>query len=257
MDEERLNNLNNVLLDKQYEQGGVNLKKIIIIGLILFAISAGIVVSIGMINKDDNFETSLIEPSVLEKNTIRKSNPALFKEAEQINEIIQPNKKEANGAKARGITSDLIKQLTQKNKEEKIRFANTNNPIKKELVNKDISPTRDIRNLGQKSKQINPPIVTTKGIKEKVKRPKRIQTEKIQRGFYVQVGAFYTTIPEDSFLNKIKSLGYGYSFYKLKINAKDVTKVLVGPYQNKYDALSELSSIKRTLEKNAFILKMN
>lgn len=245
------NKLNDLLLDKQSEKSGINIKKFIVIGLVVCAIVIGAIMYMD-ISGEDGISNSLVEPSILEQNTIKQSNPSLFKEADNR----AGNMNDDMGAKKdpTDTTSGLIKQLIENNKKEKEKeLLSKEEPGKNTNMNtqnKNNQP-QDLRNMGQTKPPISLPSVT------KPPAPKIMPTDTIARGFYVQVGAFYTRLPDKPFLDRLKSKGYDHQSYKVRLNNKYVTKVLIGPYQTRTDALSQLPSIKTSIEKQAFILKIN
>lgn len=77
----------------------------------------------------------------------------------------------------------------------------------------------------------------------------------IQKGYYVQVGAFYKLTPSDKLLNKIKKSGHTYHLFKSRINNSSYTKVVIGPYETKQEAIAKLPEIKK-IEQDAYILAL-
>lgn len=74
------------------------------------------------------------------------------------------------------------------------------------------------------------------------------------KGFFIQVGAF-SKDPSQNFLAKIQTSGYQYKIFKDTVNGITYNKVLVGPYNTRADASSNIENIKKALEINsAFIL---
>jgi DedD protein len=74
-------------------------------------------------------------------------------------------------------------------------------------------------------------------------------------GIYIQVGAVATN-PEQKVLNDIKSKGFEYRLYKTVVNGNNVTKILIGPYAKSEDAQSAISSVRASINKNAFIYRV-
>ncbi len=74
--------------------------------------------------------------------------------------------------------------------------------------------------------------------------------------YYIQVGSFATYSPAKSFLNKITSRGYTYTFHKVTRSGKTLNKVLVGPFKTQSAAREALSVIKRNVEPGAFLTKI-
>lgn len=74
--------------------------------------------------------------------------------------------------------------------------------------------------------------------------------------YYIQVGSFATYSPAKSFLNKITSRGYTYTFHKVTRSGKTLNKVLVGPFRTQSAAREALPVIKRNVISGAFLVKL-
>jgi len=97
-------------------------------------------------------------------------------------------------------------------------------------------------------------------VKEKRQKPwktkisKRIK--KHTRGnFYVQVGSF-SSKPKKTLLYKIESEGYHYKIITFPLNGTKISKLLIGPYEQKSDAKLLLEKVKHTIQKEAFIAEI-
>lgn len=73
--------------------------------------------------------------------------------------------------------------------------------------------------------------------------------------FYVQVGSF-SGKPKDALLYKITRAGYHYKIIAFPINGKQISKLLIGPYRKRSDAVELLASIKKEIQKDAFIAEI-
>lgn len=74
--------------------------------------------------------------------------------------------------------------------------------------------------------------------------------------YYIQVGSFATYKPAKSFLDKITSRGYTYTFHKVTRSGKTLNKVLVGPFRTQSAAREALPVIKRNVISGAFLIKL-
>jgi len=74
--------------------------------------------------------------------------------------------------------------------------------------------------------------------------------------YYIQVGSFATYSPAKSFLDKITSRGYTYTFHKVTRSGKTLNKVLVGPFRTQSAAREALPVIKRNVINGAFLIKL-
>jgi hypothetical protein len=80
-------------------------------------------------------------------------------------------------------------------------------------------------------------------------------TERGNGDFYIQVGSF-TGNPKSQLLEKIKNLGFDYKRIEFTHNGTQITKLLIGPYQKKQEAISHLKSVQKQIQKTAFIAEI-
>ncbi len=73
--------------------------------------------------------------------------------------------------------------------------------------------------------------------------------------FYVQLGSF-SGKPQDALLHKITRAGYRYKLIEFPVNGKQISKLLIGPYRKRSDAVSLLENIKKQIQKDAFIAEI-
>jgi hypothetical protein len=73
--------------------------------------------------------------------------------------------------------------------------------------------------------------------------------------FYVQVGSF-SGKPKESLLTEITRAGYHYKLIEFPINGKQISKLLIGPYRQRADAVALLGDIKTHIQKDAFIAEI-
>jgi len=85
---------------------------------------------------------------------------------------------------------------------------------------------------------------------------KRAQSSAESGAYYIQVGSFATYSPAKSFLDKITSRGYTYTFHKVTRSGKTLNKVLVGPFRTQSAAREALPVIKRNVISGAFLIKL-
>jgi cell division septation protein DedD len=72
--------------------------------------------------------------------------------------------------------------------------------------------------------------------------------------YYVQVASFASTAPDEALLKKINENNYSYVLYKVEVNDKLVTKVLIGPIENNID--DKLNEVRKKIESDAYLLKI-
>lgn len=81
-------------------------------------------------------------------------------------------------------------------------------------------------------------------------------TKKHELGhFYVQVGSF-SGKPKDALLHKITRAGYHYKLIAFPVHGKEISKLLIGPYRQRSDAVALLENIKKQIQKDAFIAEI-
>ncbi len=81
-------------------------------------------------------------------------------------------------------------------------------------------------------------------------------TKKHELGhFYVQVGSF-SGKPKVPLLHKITRAGYRYKLIEFPINGKQISKLLIGPYRQRSDAVALLKNIKEEIQPDAFIAEI-
>ena len=73
--------------------------------------------------------------------------------------------------------------------------------------------------------------------------------------FYVQVGSFSGS-PKKSLLTRINKAGYRYKIIAFPINGKQISKLLIGPYRQRAQAVSLLEDVRKYIQKDAFIAEI-
>jgi len=79
---------------------------------------------------------------------------------------------------------------------------------------------------------------------------------RVKNGWYVQVSSFSKFTPNQVFLKNILDKGYKYYFYKTDIDNTQVTKVLIGPYATKDEAIAHRARIKEEINDDAFLFRV-
>ncbi|ADN09453.1 SPOR domain-containing protein [Sulfurimonas autotrophica] len=129
-----------------------------------------------------------------------------------------------------------------------------------EVIQDNASSDEDLDKIAQKLKQESaqeqkvvaaPKKVVTK--KKKVA-PKPQATSTVK--YYIQVGSFSKYEPNKKFLKSITDLGYKYTYHKVKINAKTLNKVLIGPFKTQKEANNAKRVIRAKIEPGAFLVKL-
>jgi len=79
---------------------------------------------------------------------------------------------------------------------------------------------------------------------------------RVKNGWYVQVGSFSKFTPNQAFLKNILDKGYQYYFYRTEIDNTQVTKVLIGTYATRDEAIAHRARIKEEINDGAFLLRV-
>ncbi len=80
---------------------------------------------------------------------------------------------------------------------------------------------------------------------------KPVTKDGLTPGLYVQIFSVNNLDQKSKELAAVKKKGYEYKLYKTSINGKEITKVLIGPY-DKNNIASELEKIRKEVTKDAF-----
>ena len=102
------------------------------------------------------------------------------------------------------------------------------------------------------------PWKTKETVKAKVSRVTNLPKVTKKHGlgnFYIQVGSF-SGKPQDALLHKITRAGYHYKLIAFPIKGQQISKLLIGPYRKRSDAVALLEDIKKQIQKDAFIAEI-
>ncbi|WP_297434766.1 SPOR domain-containing protein [Sulfurimonas sp.] len=94
-------------------------------------------------------------------------------------------------------------------------------------------------------------VVKAKVLPKKVKKThEKVAT--LKHTYFVQVGSFSIYKPNKKFLNSITTLGYKYSYHKIK----NINKVLVGPFKTRKEANKAKAILRSKVVRGAFLVKL-
>lgn len=209
---------------------------------------------------DDNIEKQYQEIINQKLKTIKNQKTELQNKESQkslnLKEIEKEEKKvainkDANAVKkAKELKEDIFEIKNSK------KVAQPQKTIKPQT--EKITPKKEIDKILAKPKsvtKVEKPVFKKLDNQAKTNQPKTTATTTTKpKGSFVQIGAFSKPINE-KYLSNITAQGLSYTLYKVNINNKLYTKVLIGPYRNKAHAQTSLPTIKKKLKINsAFIL---
>lgn len=238
-----------------------NKKKYIILGLVLAVLFLITIIIFRLLSS----ETAPNDSFIKEKDTISQDKPVDNNIEQQYQKIVNEKLKSIEDLKAKteeekkNISESLDLNNIQK-EEKKIAMPTPS----KEEIERANEIKKDIFDV-QKEKVVEKIVKPTELIKkvEPVKVTKPLNTTPVYKtvsskpsGTFIQVGAFSKTIDKD-YLKNLENSNLSYKFYKVDVNGTTFTKVLVGPYNSRDEAIKNIESVKNKLKvKSAFILKI-
>lgn len=80
---------------------------------------------------------------------------------------------------------------------------------------------------------------------------KPVHPNGLASGIYVQIFSVSNLDQKSRELAAVKQKGYEYKLYKTTVNGKEITKVLIGPFE-KANIATELAKIRKEVAKDAF-----
>ncbi|EKM1545536.1 SPOR domain-containing protein [Campylobacter jejuni] len=80
---------------------------------------------------------------------------------------------------------------------------------------------------------------------------KPVHPSGLASGIYVQIFSVSNLDQKSKELASVKQKGYDYKLYKTTVGSKEITKVLIGPFE-KADIAAELAKIRKDIAKDAF-----
>lgn len=122
------------------------------------------------------------------------------------------------------------------------------------------SEPKEVEKKAANSKKLEETLKTgktdTTAKKEESKKPKQSSSKTAKNGeSYIQVSSIAKFDPKSPLIKKLQSAGYSYKTYTTKVNGKDTTKILVGPFSGA-ELKENLGKIKADISKDAFIYKI-
>jgi DedD protein len=242
-----------------------NKKKYIILGLVLAVLFLITIIIFRLLDNESKIDDSLTQ----KKETISQDKPLGDNIEQQYQKIVNEKLKSIE---------DLNKKTEEqkKNITESMDLNNIQKEEKKvalpETSQKDIAKAKELKKdifnveskVEEKKVEKPKPVVKKTVIKETPKKVvKKVTkdtgfnkaTNSKPSGTFIQVGAFSRTI-DKKYMDTLKNSNFKYVFYKVNVKGTTFTKVLVGPFNSRSDAINKMNDIKAKLNiKSAFIMK--
>jgi DedD protein len=246
------NELGDILLQNSNRNGEYqdNKKKYIVLGVALVLLFVITVVIIRLISTDSaSNDVKPQEQSILEQDKALNDD----KIQQEYQQILNDKLKKVDGTGAEVPKEGLDDIKTLETQEESL-------PVKNTQQSNPLNVVKDEPVIAEEPQEEPEPVI--KETKKEVSKPQSVKTAtKTQsaatsKGLYVQIGAF-SQKPTDKYLADIEAKGFEYKLHSVTVQGKELTKLLIGPYDNRTEVNSKLNAIKKTFNApNAFVLEL-
>lgn len=240
-------------------QNQVNKKKYIILGLILAILFLIVIIIFRLLNNestvnDFNDKEKIPQEKALDNNIEQQYQKIVNEKLKSIEDM---NKKTEEEEKKISESMDL-NNIQKEEKAISMPTASQEDIQRAEELKKDIFNIKEEANKSEVvEKKVAPVVkkVEPKVVEKKVTTTVAKVSSNTPSGTFIQVGAFSKSI-DSKFLSNLKNSGLSYKLYKVDVKGTMYTKVLVGPYNSRTDALNDMNSVKKQLKINsAYVLK--
>ncbi|NPA11659.1 MAG: SPOR domain-containing protein [Epsilonproteobacteria bacterium] len=210
------------------------IKKPLIYGAVGFLAFIVIVIAVALYQNSKNKENGVDE--IIPPETTAQNQQSEFKPIEVQEPKINTKKLAMNEEKPQKQTNIKPQEIQVQEPEKTIQPAAA--PAPKEEAKTEVKPTKP------------------------ASKPKNNDHNTVLKGeYYIQVAALLRNAkPSPKFLALIKKSGFDYTLFKtcFKKNGEEikVTKVLVGPFKDRKEAMEAMKKIKANITQNAFIFRV-
>ncbi|ADG92589.1 Sporulation domain protein [Arcobacter nitrofigilis DSM 7299] len=241
-----------------------NKKKYIVLGLVLAVL---FLITIIIFRLLDN-QTKVEDDSLTKKETIEQDKPLNDNIEQQYQKIVNEKLKsiEDLNNKTEKQNKDITEAMDLNNIQKEEKKVEAPKPLEKD-VEKVKELKKDIFNVESKTTEkkvetpkavVKKPIVKKEVVKPTpkpvVKTTKKVLTNE-PSGTFIQVGAFSKNI-DKKYMDNLRKSKFKYVFYKVNVKGTTFTKVLVGPFKSRSDAINNMNNVKSKLNiSSAFIMK--
>lgn len=237
---EERNELSDIVLEKD-DNKSMKVKRILIIFALLIVVFLVVLVVMKTVNKpsEQNNTSKLILPPnpVSSKIVKEEAEDELFKQVP----IEEESKTES--------FEDMVKSLKAKEIEKEVEKKNQQIVEVPIIEETPLPKPKKVVRSKPKVKHVTKPT------------PKKVVNKSVDsdngslatKGSYIQVGAISRTTPSKKFLTKLIKNNYNYRLLPITVKNSKVTKILIGPFSGYSKAKAELSGVKSSINKDAFI----
>lgn len=200
------------------------------------------------------------------KESIVKDNPEEKEKSNEVspdsdtdmkfNELVKKLREQDAKENGNNIVVEKKKSLTPQIEEPKKESSTPPKASIEEIKKEPIKPKIDISSTPISKPavhKVKTKIVSKPIYKPTHKQPTCISSFSRKSGYYIQVGATTSPIPNRALVNKIKNSGYSYITTPIVVKGRRFYKVLVGPYKSKEEALNNIESVRVTINPKAYI----
>ena len=247
---EEKNELSDIVLEKEDGSKNLKLKRILVIAAVLVLLFLAVLIIMRALNKPDQSQEArlVLPPEPQSAPTAQTNEERLFQQVP----IIEEEGKES--------FEDMVKKLKEKEMQRSSdRQAQVQNPPTQV---KEPAPTPVKEPEPAPKPQAKPE--PKPQVQERTPTPKPTQPAQPEQsgqniatsGTYIQVASVSRNTPDATYLATLTKKGYDYKLYRTTVNNKDITKILVGPYENNTAAQNALANVRRDLASGAFIFRV-
>lgn len=267
--------MQDIILGNDQNSNSKNIKKILTIIAILIVLFLLILVIMKFINSGSKIvdETALITP----KQNIQIQTPKVIEEPKPQIQPVEIKPVEIKPIEIKPVEKpkqiEVIKPVEIIKPAEKIEPKIDEKPV--EIINEPIykhieiaqpkaqpKPEPKIEKKPKKPSkptivsQIKPPKPQNLPIGNKKTQETHKKPANAKSGNFIQVLSVQNYDPKSPEIKNIAAKGYSFTTHKTIVNGKNVTKILIGPYEKESDLQNELAKIRKNLSPNAFVYRM-
>lgn len=263
--------MQDIILGNDQNSNSKNIKKILTIIAILIVLFLLILVIMKFINSGSKIvdETALITP----KQNIQIKTPKVIEEPKPQIKPVEIKPVEIKPIEIKPVEKpkqiEVIKPVEIIKPAEKIEPKIDEKPV--EIINEPIykhieiaqpKPEPKVEKKPKKPSkptivsQIKPPKPQNLPIGNKKTQETHKKPANAKSGNFIQVLSVQNYDPKSPEIKNIAAKGYSFTTHKTIVNGKNVTKILIGPYEKESDLQNELTKIRKNLSPNAFVYRM-
>lgn len=262
---EENNGLQDILLDKNEDEKSNKTRKFLISVATLAIIFLIVLIAVKYLNSNSNegkvadADSLLLpsEPNLDSSQDIFEQVPIIAEENTKekfenlVNDYKNSRSKEVEQNKTNSITPDRIAAAEQRFNEQKNTTPSVVQAPKQQETKQ--ATTAQQNNAQAKPAQNTQPKPTPKPTSQPavVSKPSSSQGS----GNYIQVASLNAFDQNNPLIKKITSKGYNYRVYKTSVKGSEVTKILIGPFDNA-ELGRQLGQIKSEFNEDAFIYRI-